>query len=95
MNGSVCNDKLVVIRIEGMHSLKCEKRIKQALLAHEGIHEVEVDFNSAQASVLFDGSQSKVSDLTEVIKDLGYRPVGFTMGAQPMEEEAASEHPAV
>ncbi|MGA2583791.1 MAG: heavy metal-associated domain-containing protein [Tepidisphaeraceae bacterium] len=96
MNGSVCNDKLVVIRVEGMHCLHCEKKIKKALLSHNGIHEVEVDFNSAQASILFDGSQSKVSELTEIIKSLGYRPTGFTMGAQQQEheQEAASEHPA-
>ena len=45
-----------------MHCHKCEQKIQQALSAHAGVHEVEVDFASGQASVLFDFNQSKLKD---------------------------------
>jgi copper chaperone CopZ len=89
MSPEVANDKLVVIRIEGMHCAKCEKKIKQALIALSGIHEVEVDFLSRQASILFDGKTATVGDLMERVKDLGYNAAGFAMQmgqSQPEEE---------
>jgi copper chaperone CopZ len=71
-------DQLVLIRIEGMHCHKCEQSIKKALQRERGVHEVEVDFNSAQASVLFDQSAITVNKLTDIVGQVGYRVVGFT-----------------
>jgi copper chaperone CopZ len=71
-------DQLVLIRIEGMHCLKCEQSIKKALQRERGVHEVEVDFNSAQASVLFDQSATTVTKLTEIVGAVGYRVLGVT-----------------
>src|ERR1700722_19200658 len=56
MPQDVARDQLAIIRIEGMHCHKCEQTIQRAMLRHEGVHEVEVDFASGQASVLFDRS---------------------------------------
>ena len=78
MAGDVGRDQFVLIRIEGMHCHKCEQAIQKALLAFPGVHEVEVDFNSGQASVLYDPSKITVGQLVEAVKETGYKPTGFT-----------------
>lgn len=70
-------DDLAVIRIEGMHCHKCQETIQKALKRLPGVHEVEVDFPSAQASVLFDPAKVAVSDLMQAVTLAGYRPTGF------------------
>jgi len=37
-----------------------------------------VDFNSRQASVLFDPAHVKVAELMAAVDEVGYRAVGFT-----------------
>jgi copper chaperone CopZ len=54
MAEDVGGDQLVIIRIDGMHCHKCETAIQRSLTRLPGVHEVEVDFNSGQASVLYD-----------------------------------------
>jgi copper chaperone CopZ len=71
-------DHLVVIGIEGMHCHKCEQAIQRSLKRLVGVSEVEVDFPTAQASVLFDASRVAVSDLMHAVTQAGYRVVGFT-----------------
>lgn len=78
MPADVSRDQLAVIRIEGMHCHKCESAIQKALLANHGVHEVEVDFASKQASVLFDRQSSTVKQLMESVNQAGYRATGFT-----------------
>jgi copper chaperone CopZ len=79
--GDVSNDQFVLIRIEGMHCHKCERSLQNALVALEGVHEVEVDFASAQASVLFDRDQISVKQLMDAVEAAGYRATGFTQKA--------------
>ena len=78
MSGDVSTDQLAVIRIEGMHCHRCEKAIQKALLAHPGVHEVEVDFASGQASVLFDRGSVSSAQLLESVTQAGYRATGLT-----------------
>jgi P-type Cu+ transporter len=78
MSHSVAKDQLAVIRIDGMHCHRCEQAIRKAISAKPGVHEVEVDFNSRQASVLFDPSNVKVSDLMAAVNEVGYHALGFT-----------------
>lgn len=80
MSADVARDQLAVIKIEGMHCHKCERTIQNALLADPGVHEVEVDFASGQASVLFDGAAVSISKLMESVNAAGYRATGFTQG---------------
>ena len=63
----VARDQLALIRIEGMHCHKCEASIQKALSANEGVHEVEVDFASGQASVLFDRGSVTVKQLMKSV----------------------------
>lgn len=80
MADDVAADQFAVIRIEGMHCHKCEQKIQQALASHSGVHEVEVDFASGQASVLFDRDSVSVKDLMDSINNAGYRATGFNLG---------------
>ena len=76
----VSGDQFALIKIEGMHCHKCETTIQKALAENPGVHEVEVDFASGQASVLFDRSAVSISKLIESVNAVGYRATGFTQG---------------
>ena len=80
MSADVARDQLAVIRIEGMHCHKCEQSIQKNLASIPGVHEVEVDFASGQASVLFDRAQVSITSLMEAVNEAGYRATGFTQG---------------
>ena len=75
----VSHDQFALIRIEGMHCHRCERAIQRALLAHAGVNEVEVDFPTAQASVLYDGRTS-MPELMAAVEEAGYQATGFTLG---------------
>ena len=76
--GDVGTDRFVLVKIEGMHCHKCEQTIKKSLQKRPGVHEVEVDFASGQASVLFDAAAISIDELIEAVKETGYKPTGFT-----------------
>jgi copper chaperone CopZ len=78
MVDNVGHDLLALIRIEGMHCHKCEQKIQRALASLPGVHEVEVDFNSKQASVLFEKGSVKVKQLMDAITKSGYHATGLT-----------------
>jgi copper chaperone CopZ len=78
MSSDVGHDQLAIIKIEGMHCQKCERAIQRALLDHAGVHEVEVDFASGQASVLFDKDSVSVKQLMEAVQETGYRATGVS-----------------
>ena len=79
MADDVARDQLALIKIEGMHCHRCENTIRQAL-AFPGVHEVEVDFASGQASVLFDRGSVTIKQLMDAVNAAGYRATGFTQG---------------
>ena len=74
----VTHDQLAVIKIDGMHCHKCEEKIRTALSAIDGVNEVEVDFASGQASVLFDRQRAAVKQLMDTVNEVGYHATGFT-----------------
>ena len=78
MSTDVGRDQLALIRIEGMHCHKCEQNIKKVLTTEQGVHEVEVDFNTGQASVLCNRGAVPVTQLMEAVKSAGYQTTGFT-----------------
>jgi len=80
MPEDVGGDQFALIRIEGMHCHKCEQAIQRALGNYAGVREVEVDFASGQASVLFDRGSVTVQQLMKAVTDAGYRATGFTQG---------------
>ena len=80
MSADVSRDQFAVIRVEGMHCHKCEQAIQRSLAALPGVREVEVDFASGQASVIFDRNAVSISKLMETIDAAGYHASGFTQG---------------
>jgi copper chaperone CopZ len=73
MAQDVAADQLAVVRVEGMHCHRCERAIQKKLAQIAGVHEAEVDFNSGQASILFDRSMTSINALIEAIGDAGYQ----------------------
>ncbi len=80
MAQEVGRDRFALIRIEGMHCHKCEATIRKALSGFVGVHEVEVDFASGQASVLFNDRVASVQQMMDAVNEAGYRATGFTQG---------------
>jgi Cu+-exporting ATPase len=82
MTSDVGRDQFALIKIEGMHCHKCEVAIRKALTHFVGVHEVEVDFASGQASVLFNNRLASVAQMMEAVNEAGYRATGFTQGEE-------------
>ena len=78
----VNRDQFAIIKIEGMHCHKCEAAIRSAIQANAGVREVEVDFLSGQASVLFTRGTVSVQQLMSAVESAGYRAAGFSQ-SQP------------
>ncbi len=84
---SLLRDSLLVTAVEGMHSHRCEETIVRAVTALPGVREVEVDFASGQASVIFDARKVSGHQVITAIEHVGYRcadPV-FGSGGGPVE----------
>lgn len=81
----VTRDQLIILRIEGMHSHQCELTIQDALGRADGVHEVEVDFLSGQASVLIDPAKVCIQTLVRAIEEAGYRPGDHSVGGLGVE----------
>ena len=77
MADDVGADQLAIIRIEGMHCHKCDQTVQKSLMQYDGVHEVEVDFNSKQASVLFDKDKVELGALMNAINGAGYKAQGL------------------
>jgi uncharacterized protein len=75
------NDQLALIRIDGMHCHRCEQAITKALSSKPGVHEVEVDFNSQLASVLYDPQSVNIRELMAAVDEAGYTAVSFTQSS--------------
>lgn len=89
---TISADQLLLIRIDGMHCHRCEGLIRRALECHPGVHEVEVDFPSGQASVLFDRLRGDPEILVRAVDLVGYRVAGSTLLHGATDAEA---HPGV
>ena len=88
MPQDVGHDQLAIIKIDGMHCHKCEQAIKKALTALPGVHEVEIDFLSGQASVLHDRNAVTAKELIDAVNGAGYRATGFNQ-SQPQAQSHA------
>ena len=92
MSHDVQHDQFVAIKVAGMHCHRCQQTIRKALSATSpGVHEVEVDFPSGLASVLFDPKQVTIRQLMDAVNESGYRATGFSHGQRGEPDPAA--HP--
>jgi copper chaperone CopZ len=82
MANDVSRDQFALIRIEGMHCHKCEAAIRKSLMNFVGVHEVEVDFASGQASVLYNPRIATIAQMMEAVTEAGYHATGFSQGQE-------------
>ena len=73
--------QFVMIKVEGMHCHRCQQAIRRSLESLPGVHEVEVDFASGQASVLYDPGEVRIRQLVDAVGEAGYKATGFTQRA--------------
>jgi Cu+-exporting ATPase len=66
-------DGNVSLKVGGMTCAACAARIEKKLNTMEGVKHAAVNLASEKASVEYDSSKLKVSDLIKVIEDLGYQ----------------------
>lgn len=64
--------ELTTIRITGMQSEQCAQKITQALTATSGVEQANVSFTGHRASVGFEGDQTSIESLKQVIRDAGF-----------------------
>ena len=73
LRDSLLRDSLMVTHVDGMHSHTCEEVIIAAVAALPGVREVEVDFATGQASVIFDARKVSAHQVVSAIEAAGYR----------------------
>ncbi len=61
------------IKVSGWHCGGCSASTEQALKKLEGVKSVTSDFEKGTASVTFDDSRIKLSDLERAITESGYK----------------------
>ncbi len=67
--------KKVVLPIKGMGCAGCANTIEKNLKNLEGVEEVEVDFSTERASVVYESEKVKLEDLIDTVRKTGYRVV--------------------
>jgi Cu+-exporting ATPase len=65
--------KLVKLKIEGMHCTSCETLIKDELGEVRGVSNVRVDAKSGEGSVLVDTESTSINDLLKAVENAGYK----------------------
>lgn len=55
-----------------MSCASCVRHIKDALSSVDGVVSVRVNFAASSASILYDDTKLKVSDIKKILKDIGY-----------------------
>mgnify|MGYP000920877619 CR=1 FL=1 len=61
------------LKLAGMSCAACAARIERGLNRLEGVQKAAVNFAAEKATVQYDSSQIKVSDLIKMVEDLGYQ----------------------
>jgi len=63
----------ITFKISGMSCGSCAKVIKLDFEEEKGVKTVDVDFNSAKASLEFDETKISIASLKKVIEKSGYK----------------------
>ena len=67
----------VILRIKGMSCVSCAKRIEKTLQREEGVFKAAVNFATGKAFIEYDSEKTSPSKLADIVRELGYEPVGF------------------
>lgn len=77
----------VTIPIKGMTCSSCAQTIEKEINKLKGIKEVNVNFTTEKAKVLYDASNTKISEIKNVIEKAGYEALEIKSEDQVDEEK--------
>jgi len=63
----------IMLPISGMTCASCAKAVQRAVAKLDGIHEVNVNFATENAKVVYDSSQTRISEIKAAVAKAGYR----------------------
>jgi len=66
-------EKMLVLKVNGMHCQGCANAVGGALRSEKGVKEARVEFEKKRATVSFDPSQVDEDRIRNVIVRAGYR----------------------
>ncbi|PJA87111.1 MAG: heavy metal translocating P-type ATPase, partial [Candidatus Moranbacteria bacterium CG_4_9_14_3_um_filter_42_9] len=75
--------KLVKLKIDGMHCASCETIIKDELGEVKGVSDIKIDAKSGEGSVILETNVSSVNDLLAAVKKAGYKAVTNELNEMP------------
>jgi len=67
--------KLLKLKIEGMHCASCETLVKDELGELKGVSDIKVDANLGEGSVLLETDTNNVADILSAVEKAGYKAV--------------------
>lgn len=76
----------VRFHIEGMTCQACASRIEKVLNKKDFIHEAGVNFAGEEAQIIFDSSQTGISDLIKIIEKTGFKAALKTDALPPQQK---------
>jgi P-type Cu+ transporter len=77
----------VFIKVTNIHCSACIWLNERALLSLEGVKKAELNFASGRARVEFNPDEVKLSDIFEMIRSIGYKPVLYLPGEKNSEKQ--------
>lgn len=64
--------KSITLNVEGMSCSHCVNAVKNAVIALDGVSEVEVDLEGKTATVAYNADEVTLETIKEAIEDEGY-----------------------
>jgi len=83
-------EKVIKLRIAGMHCASCAKIIEKSLQQASGVKEANVNFAAEKARVIFDSSKTNAEDLIAAVNTAGYK-ASLVDASNPEEERKIKE----
>lgn len=76
------NVREVIIPISGMTCASCANTIEKSIKKLNGINDVNVNFATEKAKVVYDSSQTRISEIKDTISKAGYKALEITTNDQ-------------
>ncbi len=75
------------LQIQGMHCASCARLVENGLKKIAGVNEVNVNFSTEKAKVIFDENKTNITKLIEAVKKAGYKAAVNEPGDQDAEQQ--------
>ncbi len=81
----------ITIPVSGMTCASCAKAIERSIKKLSGINEVNVNFATEKASVVYDSTSTRISEIKDAISKAGYKALEIEAGEQTDKEKERRE----